>query len=193
MRSTAKLALATLAFATGSLFFYSMTRLGTVHRSKPVAQPAVVSSNPDLGPQTSIEDKAHEIKALEIELQKKPNHVPILLRLAQIQRESGKVAEASKYLQQILAQEPRNLDARLELGRALFDLGDVSGAIEQTKLILKENPSHTEALYNLGAIYGNLNNETMAREYWTRTIASNPNSESARQAKENLTRLGTLP
>src|SRR5437773_6763899 len=39
-------------------------------------------------------DKRHEAMALESELRKKPNHVPILFRLAQLARENGKNTEA---------------------------------------------------------------------------------------------------
>jgi tetratricopeptide (TPR) repeat protein len=133
----------------------------------------------------------HSIKALEKELQKKPNHVPILFQLAQLSINTGKPADAERYLREVLSQEPKNLDAKLELGRALYMQGNVEGALVETQSILNESPNHADALYNLGAIYGNIHNEDMARKYWSLVIASAPDSEIARRAGQGLEQLKT--
>ena len=135
-------------------------------------------------------DNRHEAMALQAELQKKPNHVPILFRLAQLARENGKPAEAIPLLRKILQVEPANAEARLELGRNLYDTGDVAGALEQTNRILTTDPKNVDALYNVGAIYANSSKIDAAREYWQRTVASDPNSESGKRAAEGLLRLG---
>jgi Flp pilus assembly protein TadD len=134
-------------------------------------------------------EKEHEIKALLGELKKNPAHLPILLRLAQVSRDSGKLDDAVGYLQQAAAENPQNADASLELGRALFDTGDVTGAIRATEHVLEINPSNTDALYNLGAIYGNLSQDQRAREYWQRIVTLAPDSESGRRAKNDLQKL----
>lgn len=134
-------------------------------------------------------DTRHEVMALQAELQKKPNHVPILFRLAQLARENGKPAEAVPLLRKIIQQEPENAEARLELGRDLYETGDVTGALEQTNQILMKDPKNVDALYNAGAIYANGNKPAVARDYWKRTVASDPNSESGKRAAEGLQRL----
>jgi tetratricopeptide (TPR) repeat protein len=134
-------------------------------------------------------DKRHEAMALQAELQKKPNHVPILFRLAQLARESGKPSEAIPQLRKILELEPKNTEARLELGRDLYDTGDVTGALNETNQILIENPKNADALYNLGAIYANSSKPDAARAYWTRAVASDPTSDSGKRAAEGLPRL----
>jgi len=134
--------------------------------------------------------KRHEAMALQAELQKKPDHVPILFRLAQLDRESGKPAEAIVHLHRILELEPKNMDARLELGRDLYETGDVTGALSETNQILIENPRNVDALYNMGAIYANVSKPAVAREYWTRAVSSDPNSESGKRAAEGVARLG---
>ena len=50
-------------------------------------------------------DKRHEAMALESELKKKPNHVPILFRLAQLARENGKNSEAVTHFRKIIELE----------------------------------------------------------------------------------------
>jgi len=133
-------------------------------------------------------DKRHEAMALEAELRKKPDHVPILFRLAQLARESGKPAEAIPHLRKILELEPKNMDARLELGRDLYDTGDVTGALSETNQILMENPKNVDALYNMGAIYANVSKPDAAREYWARAVSSDPNSDSGKRAAEGVAR-----
>jgi tetratricopeptide (TPR) repeat protein len=134
-------------------------------------------------------DTRHEAMALQAELQKKPNHVPILIRLAQIARESGKPAEGIPHLRKVLELEPKNTEARLELGRDLYDTGDVTGALSVTNQILIENPKNADALYNMGAIYANSSKPDIAREFWTRAVASDPTSDSGKRAAESLPRL----
>jgi Flp pilus assembly protein TadD len=131
----------------------------------------------------------HEALILAEALKKKPNHTPVLLRMAQLSEASGKHSEAAAQLREVLGYEPANTDAHLELGRVLFQAGDVTGAIEQTQWILERHPEHAEALYNLGAIYANLGNADYARRYWGRLLLANPQSESAQRANGMLARL----
>lgn len=136
-------------------------------------------------------DRVHELKALEEELQKKPEHPPILFRMAQLSGELGKSAEAISYLRRLLKVEPANNEARLELGRLLYETNDLQGALAETAKILESDPKQVDALYNLGAIYANVNEPARAREYWSRAVASDPNSDSGKRSKESLLKLGS--
>lgn len=139
-------------------------------------------------------DARHEALALESQLQKKPEHVPILTRLAQLARENGKPAEAIPYLRKIIKLEPDNAEAHLELGRDLYETGDVTGALNETNQVLAADPKNADALYNLGAIYANSNKMEAAREYWKRAASSDPSSDSGRNAAESLRRIsGSAP
>lgn len=158
-------------------------------------------SSPDHGPagQTQAAHSAasatfagkdsHEALLLNQALSKKPDHTPVLLRLAKLASESGKPKEAERHLREILRHEPGNLEARLELGKALFEEGDAKGAIQETNEILKFQPTNPDALYNLGAIYGNLGNDALARDYWTRLIAADPHSASGSRAQQMIAQL----
>lgn len=165
-----------VAVAGGALFFLSVTP-GTRTPAKAAAAPVV-------------ETPEHELKALAMELEKNPGHTPVLMRMAQLERDKGKLDDALEYLRQAVKADPANRDARLELGRTLYEKGDVGGAIEQTVELLKADPKNVDALYNLGAIYANLGNAGRAREYWRQAVAANANAESGKRARESLARLG---
>lgn len=133
---------------------------------------------------------AHEIAALEEELKKKPGHGPILMRLAELERQQeGGKEKAIERLKAAVNAEPDNAENRLELGRAMFEAGNVEGAIAETKRILDKNPKHVDALYNLGAIHANVHQEAKAREYWKLAIAAGPETESGRNAKASIAKL----
>jgi Flp pilus assembly protein TadD len=138
----------------------------------------------------SSADREHELKALQSGLKENPDHAPILLRMAQMKREMGKIPEAIAHLRDAVKADPKNADARLELGRALFDSGDVDGAIRETEQVLEIEPLNIDGLYNLGAIYGNLGNEELARQYWRKAAAVDPDSESSQRARKALEQIG---
>ena len=143
------------------------------------------------GTQSAVpQNPAHERAALEEELKRKPGHPPILLRLAELEREAGRTSGAVPYLRQILEQDSKNEDARLELGRMLYDAGDVEGSLKETQQLLADHPNQVDGLYNLGAIYANQNRLDKAREYWSKAIATAPASDSGARAKESLAKLG---
>jgi len=131
----------------------------------------------------------HEARILSAALKKRPDHVPVLLRLAGLAQESGKPGEAERYLNEVLKLEPGNVPARLDLGRIQFEAGRVPEAIQTTAVILKEQPDNPDALYNLGAIYGNLGQRERAIEYWSRLLTSSPGSESGKRARQMMAEL----
>ena len=175
------------ALGAGSFVCYLGLRLLSPGKSDHGATPAPAK-------QQSVEkDNGHEAKMLAEALRKKPQHAPVLFRMAQLSEEAGDHAKAAEHLREILRQEPANQEAQLELGKVLYQLGDVAGALEHTQAILKVSPNHPDALYNLGAIYGNLGNGRLAREHWDRLLAVSPQSESALRARRMLTQLPADP
>lgn len=182
---------ATLSLGTGAVLF----SISSGTRTTPAASGATQGrrarmANPDT-PMGVFDTGEHEIKMLTAALKKKPEHTPLLIRLAQLSEEAGRKPEAAVYLRQVLRIEPDNSDALLELGKLQFDAGDVNGALENTKRILVKHPQHSDALYNIGALYGNLGDTTRAHEYWTRLIAAEPHSTSAVRARQMIHQLTT--
>jgi tetratricopeptide (TPR) repeat protein len=132
----------------------------------------------------------HELTALQEQLKQNPNHAPILFRMALLSSEMGKTDDAISYLRQLLKTNASNSEASLELGRLLYANQDIAGAVAETEKILRTDPTQVDALYNLGAINANLGKEAVARDYWKRAVASAPDSESGKRAKDGLLKLG---
>jgi tetratricopeptide (TPR) repeat protein len=147
----------------------------------PSPRPAAVKDNP-----------AHEVKELAMQLEKKPGHLPVLMRMAELEHDQGKLADAAKHLREALVAEPSNADVHLELGRVLYEKGDRDEGLKETERALAINPKHADALYNLGAIHANLGETERARSYWQNAIASAPDSESGKKARDGLARLGAV-
>jgi tetratricopeptide (TPR) repeat protein len=164
---------------------FVLNKLMSPSRSTPASVPA--ATQPAVPP-----NPAHERAALEEELKRKPGHPPILLRLAEMEREAGKPSGAVPYLRQILDQDSKNEEARLELGRTLYDSGDIEGALKETKQLLADHPNQVDGLYNLGAIYANQNRFDLAREYWSKAVASDPLSDSGSRAKDWYGEVGQI-
>jgi cytochrome c-type biogenesis protein CcmH/NrfG len=156
-------------------------------QSIPALRPS--HSGTSLQDPSKVQNAMHEEKVLNLALQKKPGHAPVLLQLAQLEAAKGQFKEAEGHLQQIVNAEPANIAARLELGKTKFQLGDVAGALENTLAILKSNPTQPDALYNLGAIYGNLGDKKRALEYWNKLLSTAPNSESGKHARQLISQL----
>lgn len=164
---------------------------GLFYLGKSIASPRTAARRALVAAPSGVtsDNKQHEAIFLAEALKKKPDHTPVLMRMAQLSEESGKHTEAARSLREVVQREPANMDARLELGKALFESGDIQGAIEQTKAILDRQPDYADALYNLGAIYGNVGNAQLARDYWNRLIAAKPQTESAQRAKRMMAQL----
>ncbi len=156
--------------------------------SREVAKSSLFPAQP-LSQEGAAQAKLAEMQTLDQHLKKKPDHTPILFRLAQVAREMGRPAETAEHFRQILRQEPANKEARLELGRVLYEMGDIGGAMRETQELLKKDPANIDALYNMGAIYANLNQEAQAREYWLRVISAGPASPSGQLARQSLGQL----
>jgi tetratricopeptide (TPR) repeat protein len=170
--------------ASVGLFLFYLGSNAVSHSKRKAANPKPVAQKG----QPAVPND-HEAKMLAEELKRKPGHVPVLFRLAQLSEESGHPQDAARYLREAVKQEPDNADARLELGKVLYETGDVAGSLDETKKILDKQPNQADALYNLGAVYANLGNADLARQYWQRLVQSSPDSESGKRAKESLGRL----
>jgi Flp pilus assembly protein TadD len=142
-----------------------------------------------IGQAAPPENPDHELKALEVQLERKPGHLPVLLRMAQIERDQGKLGEAVEHLRQAAAGEPKDPDVHLELGRALYEKGDQAEALKETERSLALKPDNVDALYNLGAIYANSGEPQRARSYWDQAVALDAASDSGKKAREGLSRL----
>ncbi len=178
------------AVAIAVVIFLTFEKLDH-HSTDTKIRPAESSASVPAPPADATASKDHELKALAVELEKKPNHGPILMRMAQLDREMGKPADAVAHLRQLTKAEPENVEAHLELGRSLYETNDITGAIEETNRVLKLSPKNVDALYNMGAIYANVNKPDLARQYWTDAVTADAASDSGKRAQQALGQVGT--
>jgi tetratricopeptide (TPR) repeat protein len=136
------------------------------------------------------QNPAHERAGLEEQLKLNPSHPPILIRLAEMEREAGRPAGAVKYLREALEHDPTNEEARLNLGRALYEAGDIAAALVETKQLLADHPNQVDGLYNLGAIYANQGQIPLARQSWTQAVSIGAGTDSGKRAQDALGQLG---
>ena len=176
------------AILVAVLILFTLEKLEHPGGAKKSSTSGVAASAPP--PTDDTASKDHELKALAVELEKKPAHAPILMRMAQLDREMGKPADAVSHLRQLVAADPDNVEGHLELGRSLYETNDIPGSIEETNRVLKLNPKNVDALYNLGAIYANVNKPELARQYWTAAVTADAASDSGKRARQSLEQLG---
>lgn len=162
----------------------SLFMLKVTSRSEAPAPAAAAHAKP------AMANPEHELKELAVQLKKKPGHTPVLMRMAQIEREKGKLDDATGHLLEVVKNEPANPEAHLELGRILYEKGDLKGGIAETEKVLEIDPKQVDALYNLGAIYANLGNAQRARSYWARALEADPGADSSRKARDGLAKIG---
>jgi tetratricopeptide (TPR) repeat protein len=162
-------------------------------RDLPVASKVLPGAVASHGVSTTALSDKHEEQMLVEALRKKPDHVPVLLRMAGIAAAKRQYTQAIEHLNQAVGHDPRSVEVRLERGRVLFEIGKIPEAIADMQAILKDHPDNAEALYNLGAIYGNVGNREMAEKFWGKLIASKPESESGRRAKTLIAELRKHP
>ena len=133
----------------------------------------------------------HERVFLNEQLRRNPKHTPIVLRLAQIERQEGDLAGARWHLEEAVAADGSQVDLRLELGLVCSELGDVAAAEEQNREVLRLAPGQPDALYNLGAIAANRGDARQARQYWMSAVASRRESDAAAKSLAAIQRLQT--
>lgn len=179
-RKWAALVICLSLIGAGVFFLFWMTSQSEKPASpkRPAAVQATVKDNPE-----------HELKELAVQLKKKPGHVPVLMRMAQIEHDQSRLAEAAAHLREAITSEPANADAHLELGRVLYEKGDHDEALKETEQALAINPKQVDAMYNLGAIHANAGNTERALSYWQDAVKSAPESDSGKKAREALARL----
>jgi tetratricopeptide (TPR) repeat protein len=81
---------------------------------------------------------------------------------------------------------PRETRFWLNLAVALGELGKEAEALQAYRTLLDLDPRHVQGHLNLGFLYNEQERTSEARDAWERVIQIAPNSEEAREARENL-------
>jgi Flp pilus assembly protein TadD len=151
------------------------------------------TGDPGNGRSAPAWNTTHEKIFLNEQLRRNPKHTPIVLRVAQIERQEGNLAGARRHLEEAVAADGAQVDLRLELGLVCSELGDVAAAEEQNREVLRLAPGQPDALYNLGAIAANRGDARQARQYWMSAVGSGRGSDAAAKSLEAIRRLRVAP
>ena len=104
--------------------------------------------------------------------------------------EIGDPAAERRAYERVLRIDPGNLDARLSLAHSELDDGHPAEALDQYGAVLKADPRRPGALFNRALALQHLDRSPEEREAWKAFLALYPVGTSARQAADELNRLG---
>ena len=150
----------------------------------------VVSSN-NTGNNQSIESGVNLsniglINDLEKQLQIDPNNQELLLRLANLNNDSGFFEKAITLYQRYLQIVPADPDARIDMGVCMYNLGDYENAILEMKKALEYKPDHQIGHLNLGIVNLTSGNIDEAKKWFQLAVDLGPTTEVGKRAKELL-------
>lgn len=100
--------------------------------------------------------------------------------------EADDLDTAIRHFREAVELAPRETRFWLNLAVALGELGKDAEALQAYQKLLDLDPRHVQAHLNLGYLHNEQERANEAREAWERVIQIAPNSEEARDARENL-------
>jgi predicted AlkP superfamily phosphohydrolase/phosphomutase/Tfp pilus assembly protein PilF len=113
-------------------------------------------------------------------------------RVASYAERSGKDPKSRqqlvKFLRKAVAAFPENLRYRASLGKALFEVKDCTASQMIFRDLAARNPGDAETLTLMALTSWCLGDLALARDYFTRSLAVNPNQPAIRHALDELAR-----
>ncbi len=171
------------AVLLGAVLIYGLMSSGSSTSAPGTAGAGSQQTTSSGQPSTNV---LHEINRLREVVDKEPDDLPDMLRLANMLEDNSFYDQAAIYYKRYLSKMPKNVDARIDYGVTLFEGGNASGAIEQIKEALKIDPNHQKGLFNLGVIYLNAGDIEKANAAFRRCVKVNPNTDIGKKAKEAI-------
>lgn len=93
-----------------------------------------------------------EIAALKAALEQDPANLPALVRLANLNHDSGKFPEAVGLYSRALEIRPDDVNVRTDMAICLRELGKVDEALAEFRTSLTHDPEHWQTWLNLGIV-----------------------------------------
>lgn len=106
--------------------------------------------------------------------------------------EAGNYREAIRLFREATEADPRNSSYYVNLGVAYGEQGDELQAFTVYRRAVELNPQEVSAYLNMGYLYMERERTAEAREMWERVIRVAPDSDEAREARENLASAGEV-
>jgi cytochrome c-type biogenesis protein CcmH/NrfG len=150
--------------------------------SAPAAAPAQSGGAP--APPPLDEARA---SAMRTTAQQNPSDAVTRVQLGNMYFDSGRYPEAAQWYDQALKLQPKDVNVSTDLGISYYYMNDADKALAQFQRSLEIDPKHTKTLLNIGIVraFGKQDLKGAA-EAWEKVIATAPNSEEARAAKQAL-------
>jgi len=128
-----------------------------------------------------------EISALKAAIEKDPQDLSALLRLANMYHDARKFEEAVQYYKKALAIAPKDVNARTDMGICLYEMGMADDAIAQFRTSLSYDPEHWQTWLNLGIVsLSGKNDVKTASEAFAKVEAINPGFKDLPMLKEAI-------
>jgi tetratricopeptide (TPR) repeat protein len=121
-------------------------------------------------------------KALSIE----PDFVEAMVNRGAVYNELGRIPDAIASFQKALALKPNDTRALVNLGNSYYALKDYGNAMKQYELAVAVDSTFAEAYYYIGIAFADAGIYREAVREWEKIIQVAPNSEAARNARENI-------
>ena len=120
--------------------------------------------NKDIHEQSNEEIEDNLIE-LELQLEKDPSNIKILLEISSCLRHLERYPEAIVVHDRILDLEPKNLDFLFMKGLVLFESSQNEEAIACFDKILEQDKNHRDALFNKALVLKNLGEKAESKKY----------------------------
>ena len=135
------------------------------------------------------ESYKQKLAVLKSAVERNPEDTLALREYADFLAASHKMDEVINYYEKILEKDKSRSDIYFSLSIIYYNKNDFIKAEDQNKKVLAYNPQNQMALYNIGAIAATQGDVDKAKEFWSRVIKINPQSETGKLAAESLEKL----
>lgn len=153
-------------FLLGYIVAYGLHEPTVKHEADPVPaagnlgmSPPPAGGAPQGGPadgggggQAMMERVFQEVGALKTAIEKNPQDVGAMTRLANLYQDAGKFDDAVGFYGRILALRPDDVNARTDMGICLRESGHVDEALAEFRKSLEIDPKHWQTWLNLGVV-----------------------------------------
>ena len=135
-----------------------------------------------------------EIAALKAALQQDPADFPALVRLANLNHDSGKFAEAVEMYARALEIRPDDVNVRTDMAICLREVGRIDEALAEFRNSLTYDPEHWQTWLNLGivSLFDRQDVKT-AGEAFAQVEKLNPGFKDLPRLKEAIRQQGEAP
>lgn len=104
--------------------------------------------------------------------------------------EAENYAEAARFFREATEADATNASYYTNLGVAYGELDDDMQAFTAYRRAVELNPREAQAYLNMGYLYNERERTSEAREMWEKVVQIAPDSEEAKEARDNLRSLG---